>query len=289
VSNSDLGDFLRARRERTSPADVGLRDTGRRRTPGLRREEVATLAGVSVDYLVRLEQGRDTNPSREVVLALAQALRLTDAERSHLGILAMIGGRHDLCPSAGATADATVPSTVLALVDRLVDTPAFVVGPYNDVLVWNAPWGELVDPLGMISGEPPNLASYVFGDDRAASVYVDWEAAADEQVGTLRSAVVRWRDDVRLAALLDALRTLPEFERRWSSHTVAAKGRGTKLLRHPDHGELRLAYEVLDLPDEDGQRLITWLPADDATARVLHAERAPAPVSPARLRVVGDH
>jgi len=228
VSNSDLGDFLRARRERTSPTDVGLRDTGRRRTPGLRREEVATLAGVSVDYLVRLEQGRDTNPSREVITALAQALRLTDAERSHLGILAMIGNRHDLCPSAGVTADATVPATVLELVERLQDTPAFVVGPYNDVLVWNAAWGALVEPLGMVSGHPPNLATFVFGDERAASVYPDWAAAADEQVGTLRHAFTRWRDDVRLAALLADLRQLPEFERRWSSHTVAEKGRGTK-------------------------------------------------------------
>jgi transcriptional regulator with XRE-family HTH domain len=287
---SDLGDFLRSRREQLSPGDVGLRDSGRRRTPGLRREEVATLAGVSIDYLVRLEQGRDANPSRDVLASLAAALQLSHVERKHLMMLAAVGNRTDLCES-GDHASSTIPLTVRGLIERLEPTPAFVIGPYSDVLGWNDAWGRLVDPLGLLEGDPPNLARFTFENPEAPTVYPGWDAAADEQVGMLRRASVRWRADPRLVTLLDDLHQLAEFERRWSNHDVADKRRGTKMLRHPDHGELHVAYEVLLLPDDgDEQRLVTWLPADDATNKVLlsQAARAPAPVSPARLHVVAQ-
>jgi transcriptional regulator with XRE-family HTH domain len=176
-----VAEFLRARREQLKPGDVGLPDNGRRRTPGLRREEVATLAGVSIDYLVRLEQGRDTRPSPSVIAALADALRLDDEQRRQLYTLAVVSQSAELCPAARPLARAVSP-TVTALLERLDPTPAFVVGPSNDVLAWNAAWEKLVRPLGMLDGELPNLARYVFLHPSARGVYRDWEAAADEQV-----------------------------------------------------------------------------------------------------------
>ena len=288
ASPSELGDFLRSRREHLNPSDVGLRDSGRRRTPGLRREEVATLAGISIDYLVRLEQGRDNNPSREVILALADALQLSGSERRHFHLLAAIGNRQDLCPGAGETAAETLRPTVVDLLERLGSTPAFVLGPYGDILGWNEAWGDLVEGLGLIDGDAPNLAWFVFEDERAPKVYDDWAAAADEQVTMMRSASMRWRDDARLGALLDRLNTNAEFAGRWSRHEVTDKVPGTKALHHPDHGRLSIHYEVMTLADDTGQQLITWLPADEATARVIDRDRRGAPVSPAQLRVVGD-
>src|SRR4051794_22095289 len=154
ATSSELGSFLRARREGLSPAEVGLPDSGRRRTPGLRREEVATLAGVSIDYLVRLEQGRDSNPSASVIAALAAALRLTDEERTHLGTLAQLSNSQELCPSVLPSLTEVAP-TLRTLLDRLDPTPAFLVSPINDVLAWNPAWERVAAPLGMVDGEPP--------------------------------------------------------------------------------------------------------------------------------------
>jgi transcriptional regulator with XRE-family HTH domain len=283
---NELAAFLRARRDQLRPADVGLPDSGRRRTPGLRREEVATLAGVSIDYLVRLEQGRDTNPSKSVLAALAHALRLDEDERLHLLKLATLSNSHELCPESAPTAWDIAP-TVRTLIERLDPTPAFVTSPTNDVLVWNDAWATIVRPLGMLDGDPPNLARYTFANPAAHDTFADWSLAADEQVGRLRAANVFWDHDERLTDLVEQLTAYPEFDRRWKAHEVTEKRRGQKQLRHPTLGALALAYEVLLLEDGD-QRLITWLPADDATAAALAELVAPSPVSPARLRVVGD-
>jgi transcriptional regulator with XRE-family HTH domain len=279
---SELAEFLRARREQLRPADVGLPDSGRRRTPGLRREEVATLAGVSIDYLVRLEQGRDVHPSAEVLNALAEALRLVGDERLHLKKLGMISNNRALCPEAQPLLHEVAP-TVLTLLDGLHPTPAFVLGPASDVLAWNRAWAALVEPMGLLDAPRVNLARYVFLDGRAARIYPDWDAAADEQASQLRAAAVHWGEDADFAGLIEELRAVPAFEQRWAAHPVSEKRRGVKPLAHPDLGELALAYEVLLLPDGD-QRLVTWLSADDATAVKL---RGAVPMSPARLRVVG--
>jgi transcriptional regulator with XRE-family HTH domain len=259
-----LADFLRARREQLTPAEVGLPSSGRRRTPGLRREELAVLAGVSVDYIVRLEQGRDSHPSASVLAALADALRLTEDERIHLKRLAAITGATGLCPQATG-APAEVAASVQALLDRLDPTPGFVVGPYFDLLAWNTAWGRLMAPIGLLDGSEPNLARFTFVDARARTAYVDWAATADEQASALRSMSLHFGGVPRFAALLDELQAVPAFAARWSSHQVTEKRRGTKRLRHPVVGELRVAYEVLVLPDDAGQRLVTWLPADEAT------------------------
>jgi transcriptional regulator with XRE-family HTH domain len=280
----ELGAFLRARRERTAPRDVGLPGGGRRRTPGLRREEVATLAGVSVDYLVRLEQGRDTHPSVDVLTALADAMRMTDEERRHLYHLGLKTGNRAVCAAVqgGGIRDEVAP-TVEALVQSLHPTAAFVIGARGDVLAWNDAWAAVVSGLGMLdpaTGTPPNLARFVFTHPDARAVFPEWRTVADEQIGRLRRALTTWYDDPVLHALVDELRQAAEFELRWRAHPVAEKRRGTKQLAHPDVGDLHLAVEVLDLADDGGQQLVSWLPGDDATAQRLAQLTAP------RLRLV---
>jgi transcriptional regulator with XRE-family HTH domain len=283
-----VAEFLRARRDQLQPADVGLPDNGRRRTPGLRREEVATLAGVSIDYLVRLEQGRDTKPSPSVIAALADALRLDDGQRRELYMLAMVSQTSVLCPSARPLARAVAPG-VTALLKGLGTTAAFVAGPASDVLAWNDAWEQVVRPLGMLHGAVPNLARYVFLHADARTVYPDWIGAADEQVSRLHAATARWGDDHDFATLMDELRTSPDFNARWSLFAATEKRRGTTRIVHPHLGQLRLNYEVLLLADDiDQLRLITWLPADNSTAAALAgASGNAAPSSPAQLRVIG--
>jgi hypothetical protein len=140
----------------------------------------------------------------------------------------------------------------------------------------------------MLDGPVPNLARHVFLHPRARDVYPDWVSAADEHVSRLRAATVHWGDDEGMAARMDELRDVPEFVTRWSTFSATDKRRGMKRLVHPELGELRLAYEVLLLPEDGEQRLVTWLPGDDATATALAtAVGGGAPVSPAQLRVIG--
>jgi transcriptional regulator with XRE-family HTH domain len=285
---TSVAEFLRTRREQVQPADVGLPDNGRRRTPGLRREEVATLAGISIDYLVRLEQGRDTRPSASVIAALAEALRLDADERRQFAMLAMVGQAAELCPAARPPTRVVVP-TVTALLEGLGATPAFVAGPANDVLAWNTAWGHLVQPLGMLESAEPNLARYVFLHRDARKVYPDWTVAANDQVSRLHAATARCGDDARFDTLIDELREAPDFVERWSKFATTDKRRGTTRIVHPDFGRIHINYEVLLLPDEvDELRLITWLPADDSTADAFASlGDTAAPSSPAQLRVIG--
>ena len=282
-----LAQFLRSRREHLSPADAGVKATGRRRTPGLRREEVATLTGVSIDYLIRLEQGRDTNPSPDVLAALADALQLDRDERFHLmGLAARSASPHleQFCPAPPAL-DAEVPATVRALLDQLT-APALVVGPLGDVLASNGAYRTVVGPLGLL--EVPNLIRHVFVHPDAPTVYGDWAATADAQVARLRAAHRRLEDDPVVTGLLAELQQIPAFAERWDAHPVTQEALGPKLLHHPEAGDLRLDFEALGLARDD-QQLIAWLPADAATADALRdLVAAELPVSPAQLRVVGD-
>jgi transcriptional regulator with XRE-family HTH domain len=284
--HTDLGAFLRARREALQPADVGLPDSGRRRTPGLRREEVAALAGVSMDYLIRLEQGRDTRPSSSVLMALADALQLDEDGRTHLKVLACVNGAGELCPAA-VDAAREVPATVTRLIEGLA-MPAYVVTPYHDVVSMNDSWRALVAPLGLLERDEPNLAWFTFRHPRATEVYPDWDDVAAHQVSALRAASVRWGTDPRMDALVADLQEVPAFAERWSAHAVAEKRRGEKRLLHPDLGPLRIAFEVLLLPDANEPRLVSWLPADARTETAFDVVAGRQPSSPAVLRVVGD-
>lgn len=268
AEDNELGRFLRSRREQLDPRALGLPDSGRRRTPGLRREEVATLAGVSMDYLVRLEQGRDRTPSAQVVDSLGRALQLDRDERRHLSKLAACAATPELCPTGDGDAG-IVPDTVHRLLERLHPTPAVLLGPWYQVLAYNGAWERVMGPVGVLDDEAPNLARFLFSDPRARSTFPGWDAAADEQVAVLREASIIWRNDARIHALIDELTAIPEFSQRWNEHDVVRRRRGTKVIVHPTAGDLRIDYEVLLLADDSDQRLITWLPADEATAEAL--------------------
>lgn len=184
---------------------MGLKSGGRRRTPGLRREEVATLAGVSIDYLVRLEQGRDTNPSAEVLGALAAALQLDGDEARHMVALAAHGaGPHveRFCPSTPAL-DAAVPPAIRLLLDQIHPTPAFVLGPIGDVVASNSAWRTLVEPLGLL--DVPNVVRHAFTHPQARATYARWDEAADAHVARLGAWIPA--DDATTAALARALDT----------------------------------------------------------------------------------
>ena len=242
---------------------------------------------MSIDYLVRLEQGRDTNPSAAVLFALSEALRLTPTERHHLAGLVAQSNSADFCPG-GSVAVPTAPATIVALVEQLHPTPAVVVGPYGDLLAWNPAWEALAAPMGLLEGTTPNLARFTFLHPAAPEVFVEWEAQADEQASLLRGAALRWRDDERFVALLTELQQVPAFETRWSAHQVTQKRRGTKSLRHPELGLLHIDHEAMVLSDEAGQQILAWLPADGATAAAVERAAGAALVSPAQLRVVGE-
>jgi len=263
----ELAQFLRSRRERLRPEDVGLAPSGRRRTPGLRREEVATLAGLSIDYLVRLEQGRDTNPSAPVLTALAQALRLTEDEKHHLGKLAVLPNNASLCPGP-AVLTREVRPTVRALLDQLSPTPAFVVGPLNDVLAWNDAWALIAGRLGLLDDDAPNLARYVFLHPAAPQVLPDWSVEADKRAAELRAAEARWGGEPSFVTLVEDLHATTEFAARWDAHIVAEPQPGTVRLAHPDAGVLRIGVELLAVTGAD-QTIITWLPHDDTTEAAM--------------------
>ena len=259
--------FLRSRREALSPADVGLPVGPRRRTSGLRRAEVATLAGVSVDYLIRLEQGRDTHPSAQVLAALAEALRLSEEDLDHLRNLAAIINGTELCPQARAAAT-TVRPTVRAMLARLEPAPAFVVNHLGDLLAWTDGYDQLARPLGILDGEHPNLLWFTFTDERARSAHPDWDAIADELVASLHE--LRFGDpatDALAARLSQAAGAT--FTHRWERLPVGGRRTGVTRLVHPHVGAFRLAFETLELADLDRQRLVVYLPADDASSAGL--------------------
>jgi transcriptional regulator with XRE-family HTH domain len=273
VSDNELGIFLRSRREAVVPAAAGLPAGSRRRTPGLRRSEVAALAGVSVEYVTRLEQGRDRRPSASVLGALAGALGLTGAERVHLHRLAK-GAEPGFTCTGGAAPTRSIRPTVRALLDRLGPSPAVVVNQLGDALAWTEGYARLAGPVGLLDGDPPNLLRYVFTDRRARTVYPDWERIADDRVAALKEGGLR--ADPFTTALTDELTVTAgqDFERRLSRVPGLAAATGVLRMRVPEHGELRLAYETLDLAADIDLRLIVHLPADAATAEALE-QRAP--------------
>ncbi|WP_433462849.1 helix-turn-helix domain-containing protein [Spirillospora sp. CA-128828] len=265
MSDNELGAFLRARREAVTPSQAGLPEGARRRTPGLRRSELATLAGVSVEYLARLEQGRDRHPSAAVLGALADALHMSPDERLHLRILSK-GGDGGLCQAAP---NDVVRPTVRALLERMEPAPAILVNRLGDILAWTDGYELLAGPVGLLDGDPPNVVRFAFTDVRAKTVYPDWDHVADERVAALRSAFVG--GDPYYKILVDELTVTAgaPFSERVGALPSLPRKSGVERFVHPDVGELRLAYETLELPVGDDQRLVAYLPADDATSDAL--------------------
>lgn len=255
-----LGELLRSRRERLAPADVGLPPGTRRRTAGLRREEVAQLASLSVTYYTFLEQGRQARPSEQVLDALAAALRMTPAERRYL--LALAYGPDHAAPDGtanGAPATERVSSGVADLVRRLEPSPTLVKGRCWDVLIANPAARELFgDWSGTTGGR--NLVRWMFTSDAAREIYLEWEPEARAMLGRFRLAAARHPGDPRVARLIAELRRdSPQVRDWWPAHDVSPiGGEGVKKLRHPRFGPVEYSHVILQVADNPDQVLVAY-------------------------------
>ena len=246
-----LGEFLRARRELVTPEEAGIPVRGVRRVPGLRREEVAMLAGISADYYLRLERGRDRRPSLQVLESLAGVLRLDDDTRAHLFGLAADRPRR-----TRRRHRETVPPSTARFVE-LLPVPAFVEGRHLDVLTAN-PLAAALSPRLVTGG---NRLRDVFLDPGEQSLFPDWEGAAAALVAGFREAVGTDTDDPRCVELVGELSLAsPLFRRLWARHDVRPRGSATVLFRHPRVGDLTLSREKLHITDTDGMMLVAFHP-----------------------------
>lgn len=258
----DLAEFLKARRAAVSPEDAGLTPGGRRRTPGLRREEVALLAGVSVSWYTWLEQGRPINASADVLDAVARVLRLDPVERDHLFELA----GHTTHGVPATTADVTVPEDLDALLDALEPAPAYVLGPRWEYLAWNRAQARLFPALDDLPDEERNLVWAVFVHPDGRALIIDWEDEARRVLSQFRADITPHRDDPATATLVERLRTAsPEFDAWWPSHDVAGLTSRRRRFHGPDGVVLTFAYQVLIAAGTPDARLVVQLPADDVT------------------------
>ncbi|MFI6339688.1 helix-turn-helix transcriptional regulator [Streptomyces sp. NPDC050535] len=270
---AELSEFLRTRRARLKPEDVGMPDFGRhRRVPGLRREELAQLAGVSVAYYTRLEQGNGQNVSAEVLGAISRALRLSDAEHAHLTHLAK--------PKQHKKKQGARPQQVRGALRQLIDTldgvPAYITGRRTDVLVWNRMAAALFGDWSEMPAQERNWARMVFLKPGYQELFVEWEQKAIDIVCMLRMEAGCYPDDPRLSALVGELSVKSEdFRRLWATHDVKEKNYGVKRLRHPLVGDLSLQFESFQLTGDSDQILVTY-----------HAE--PGSPSAEALRLLGS-
>lgn len=275
-----MGDFLRKRRAALTPADVGLMDYGTRRVPGLRREEVAMLAGMSVTYYARLEQGQHVNASDAVIDSLARALALTEVERKHLVDLS--GAKRSTPRTMRSRPDQVRPGTK-RLVDSMGPVPSVVLGKRTEVLAWNQTGHRLVaSHLDFDAPDTPsrrpNMTRMLFLDEATRAIYPNWRSEARRAVASLRLLSGRFADDTDLAALVGEM-TLksPEFATMWAEHPVENCMSGHKTLNHPQLGSLELGFEVLTMPDDSGHRILTYTaePRSEAAAALARLQRPP--------------
>jgi len=257
----ELGEFLRSRRSRLSPADVGARTYGeRRRVPGLRREELAQLAGVSVAYYTRLKQGLSRNASDGVLDALATALRLDADETNHLRALA----RPARAKAAPRSRTERVRPGIRTMLAAIGDAPAVIIGYRNDVLAWNRMGHALIFSHLPFDGPDqlatrPNWIRLIFCEPHMREFYVDWKAKAQDAVAYLRLATGQHPNDPRLAALIgDLSLNSPEFARLWAGHAVRQCRSSVRGFRHPLVGGLALNEEVMELVQDAGQRMVIY-------------------------------
>ncbi|AZP20043.1 helix-turn-helix domain-containing protein [Streptomyces aquilus] len=253
---AELSEFLRTRRARLKPEDVGLPDFGRhRRVPGLRREELAQLAGVSVAYYTRLEQGNGRNVSAEVLDAIARALRLSDAEHAHLTHLA----KPKQHKKKQTTRTEQVRGALGQLLDSMDGVPAYITGRRSDILVWNRMAAAVFGDWSELPPQERNWARLVFLRPEYRELFMEWDQKAYDMVSFLRMDAGCHPDDPRLAALVGELSVKSEdFRRLWATHDVKEKSYGVKHLMHPLVGELTLNFESFRLTDGTDQALITY-------------------------------
>lgn len=251
----DLGQFLQSRRALIAPDGVGIERGGRRRVQGLRREELAQLAGISVDYYIRLEQGRSMRPSDEVLTALARALSLNEAERSHLWDLAR---PHSRSARASRRAERVRPE-LTRMLQSMDETPALIISCRLDVLAWNQLAAQLMADVSVMKPADRNLARFTFLNPASHDMFPQWESAAKSAVGQLRLAAGRHPEDEALTSLVGELSVNSEtFRKLWARGDVQEKSHGRKLFAHPLVGELELHYETFALPDPSGQTMVLY-------------------------------
>jgi transcriptional regulator with XRE-family HTH domain len=264
----ELAAFLRSRRERIAPGQVGLPPASRRRTPGLRREEVATLAGVGVTWYTWLEQGRDINASPQVLDAVARTLLLDPHERGHLFRLA------DVPDGNGQAECRTLSPTAQLLLDKLEPFPACIRNGRFDILSWNQAFDALMGPLTGLPFEERNSMWRIFTVPACRAATLDWEEGTRRMVAEYRAAMAEHIAEPAWKCLLNRLSAAsPEFAELWERHEVASPENLTKRYLHPEVGLLKLNYTHLWLGQRLGTRMTTYSPADEQTAarlRELH-------------------
>ncbi|MGU3293338.1 helix-turn-helix transcriptional regulator [Williamsia sp. M5A3_1d] len=268
MDKQQLGAFLRSRRERLRPADVGLPSGPRRRTPGLRREEIAVLAHISTEYYVRLEQGRAPRPSADVLAGIVGALRLTGPESDHLHLLA------GTAPNRSGLHSRQVRPSIVELLHRIPATAGFVMSAAFDVLAWNDLAAALMEDFGARAPDDRNLARHAFlpAVPEGEALYGISDAAGFRQsaVMELRTASARYPDDPAIRALVDELRDgSEEFAHLWDRNDVQPPSMLTKTFRHPVVGELTLDCDVLHLNDGDQHLVLYTAPVGSAAAESL--------------------
>jgi len=258
VRAAEFGEFLRSRRARVRPADVGFPETDRRRAPGLRREELSSLAGVAVSWVAKLEQGRASAVSPDVLDALAHALRLDPAERAHLFALA------GLRTEPGDTPAPRVTPALRALLDALEPNPAYLLDRAWNMVAWNRAEAELFPRLEAHEGVP-NLLELVFGDEELARLMVDLDAERDRLVAQLRAHRAEWPADPELGDVIERLvASSPAFAARWAAHDVAPFVSTRRVFDHPVRGRLVLDHHRLAVLDQAGAQLVVYTPAPPA-------------------------
>ncbi|MFD7458763.1 MULTISPECIES: helix-turn-helix transcriptional regulator [unclassified Streptomyces] len=259
-TESDIREFLASRRAKITPQQAGLPAYGgNRRVPGLRREEVALLAGVSIDYYVRLERGRLAGASEEVLGAVANALQLDDAERSHLYDLARAAAKRP--PRRGKRVRGPLPDSVLRVLHSMADSPAFIRNGRLDILATNQLGRALYSPLyaDAASRSPVNIARFQFLDPRGRDYFPDWEESKNTTVSLLRTEAGRAPHDSDLTALIGELVTRSEeFRTAWAKHNVRLHHTGRKSFRHPAVGLLTLDFDAMELPAQPGLTLTAY-------------------------------
>jgi transcriptional regulator with XRE-family HTH domain len=266
-ARTEFRDFLTSRRARITPEQAGLpANGGNRRVTGLRREEVALLAGVSADYYIKLERGNARGVSVSVLEALSRALHLDEAERAHLFDLAAVANTSTRTPTR--TPKPHVRPRIQRILDSMSTTPAYVRNRRLDILATNQLGKALLDPILAAQRQPPNVARFMFLDPRAADYYPDWERMAAGTVAILRAEAGRDPHDKALIDLVGELSTQSElFRTRWAAHNVLQHRGGVKQIRHPIVGELTLGYEALEIPADTGLTIMAYSAEPGTPAR----------------------
>lgn len=262
----EFGAFLRSRREKLMPTSVGLSEGLRRRTPGLRREEVAVLAGVGTTWYTWLEQGRDVRPSTELLSALADALKLDSTERRHLFAL---NGRQP--PETRLAGPERVEEPLRRMLASLIGQPAFVLGRRWDVLAWNRAAEVLFGDYNKLQGDERNIMHMVFANATHRRLLVDWNELAPAALAMFRADSVRYAGDPDFERLIATLmKASPEFRDWWPKHEVLRPFTGHKHIKHPACGRMTFEYTSLIVSDQPDMRLVVYTPLDEGkTAKKL--------------------